>query len=61
MVASIGPLTVRARGGATGFTFERDPNYLELGAPTSLVASSMLPGLEGSPTPVGIDTGFLYG
>lgn len=60
-VASIGPLTVRARGGATGFTFERNPNYLELGAPTSLVASSMLPGMEGYPTPVGIDTGFLYG
>lgn len=61
VVASIGPLTVRARGGATGFTFERNPNYLELGAPTSLVASSMLPGMEGYPTPVGIDTGFLYG
>ncbi len=61
VVASLGPLTVRARGGATGFTFERNPNYLELGAPTSLVASSMLPGMEGYPTPVGIDTGFLYG
>lgn len=61
VVASIGPLTVRARGGATGFTFERNPNYLALGAPTSLVASSMLPGMEGYPTPVGIDTGFLYG
>jgi len=60
IAATIGDLKVRARGGATGFTYQRDPQYLELGAPTSLVASSMLPGREGLATPVGIDTGYLY-
>ncbi len=61
VAASIGGLTIRARGGASSFTFARNPEYLALGAPTSLVASSMLPGREGEPTPVGIDTGILYG
>ena len=60
VAATLGELNVRARGGATGFTFDRDPSYLELGAPTSLVASSLLPGREGTPTPVGIDTATLY-
>jgi len=60
VAATLGDLKVRARGGATGFTYDRDASYLELGAPTSLVASSLLPGMEGAPTPVGIDTGYLY-
>ncbi len=60
VAASIGGLKVRARGGATGFTYERNPEYLQLGAPTSLVASSLLPGREGVSTPVGINTGYLY-
>jgi len=60
VAASLGDLIVRARGGATGFTYERNLQYLELGAPTSLVASSLLPGREGAQTPVGIDTGYLY-
>jgi len=60
VAATLGQLNVRARGGGTGFTFDRDPSYLDLGAPTSLVASSLLPGREGTPTPVGIETGTLY-
>ncbi len=61
VAASLGELNVRARGGASGFTYARNPDYLTLGAPTALVASSMLPGMEGVPTPVGIDTGVMYG
>ncbi len=60
LAASIGDLNVRARGGASGFTYARNPDYLALGASTSLVASSMLPGMEGVPTPVGMDTGVMY-
>ena len=52
---------MRARGGASGFTYARNPDYLALGAPTALVASSMLPGMEGVSTPVGVDTGVMYG
>lgn len=61
VAASLGPLKIRARGGADGFTFTRNPDYLGLGAPSALVASSMLPGTEGAPVPVGIDTGVIYG
>ena len=61
VAASLGGLNVRARGGANWFTFSRNPDYLELGAPSALVASSMLPGMEGAPVPVGIDTGVIYG
>ena len=61
VAASLGQLNVRARGGATGFTYDRNPAYLNLGAPTSLVASSMLPGMEGAKVPVGVDTGTFYG
>ena len=61
VVASLGSLNVRGRGRTEGFHYMRNDQYLALGAPTSLVASSMLPGMEGSPTPVGIDTGYLYG
>ncbi len=58
---SLGVLNIRARGGATGFTYTRNPDYLGLGAPSALVASSMLPGMEGASVPVGIDTGVIYG
>ncbi len=61
VAASIGELNVRARGGANGFTYSRNPNYVLLGAPTALVASSLLPGMEGVQTPVGVDTGVMYG
>lgn len=56
-----GNLKVRGRGAATGFTYERNPDYLALGASTDLVASSLLPGAEGAPTPAGISTGVVYG
>ncbi len=56
-----GGLNVRGRGAATGFTYMRNPNYLALGAPTDLVASSMIPGFLGDPTPAGISTGLIYG
>ncbi|MXW13808.1 MAG: TonB-dependent receptor plug domain-containing protein [Rhodothermaceae bacterium] len=54
-------IKVRGRGAATGFTYMRNPEYLNLGASTDLVASSLLPGAEGAPTPVGISTGLVYG
>ncbi|MCY4205830.1 MAG: TonB-dependent receptor [Bacteroidetes bacterium] len=60
VAATLGELRVRARGGESGFTYRREPAYVDQGAPTSLVASSMLPGMEGMPTPVGIDTGIIY-
>ncbi len=56
-----GNIKVRGRGAATGFTYTRNPDYLGLGATTDLVASSLLPGAEGAPTPAGISTGVVYG
>ena len=56
-----GDIKIRGRGAATGFTYERNPDYLAIGATTDLVASSLLPGAEGAPVPVGIDTGTVYG
>lgn len=60
VAASLGDLIVRARGGASGFTYVRNPEYVTRGAPSELVASSMLPGMEGAPMPVGIETGVMY-
>ena len=54
-------IRVRGRGAADGFTFEHNPAYLGIGATTDLVASSLLPGMEGAPVPVGLDTGAIYG
>jgi len=54
-------INVRGRGAATGFTYTRNPDYLTLGASTDLVASSLIPGSEGAPTPAGISTGQIYG
>ncbi len=63
LVAAVlpGNIKVRGRGAATGFTYERNADYLALGASTDLVASSLLPGAEGAPTPAGISTGVVYG
>ncbi len=54
-------IVVRARGAVDGFTWSRDQDYLALGAPTDLVASSLLPSQLGALVPVGIDTGLFYG
>ncbi|MCY4158630.1 MAG: TonB-dependent receptor [Bacteroidetes bacterium] len=56
-----GNINVRGRGAATGFTYARNSDYLNLGATTDLVASSLIPGSEGAPTPAGISTGTIYG
>ena len=53
-------LSVRGRGGVGGYTWNRNPAYLLLGAPTDLVASSMLPGMAGDDIPVGLETGDIY-
>ena len=55
-----GGIKVRGRGAATGFTYERNPAFAALGAPSDLVASSLLPGAEGLPAPIGVDTGTIY-
>ena len=60
IAASLGGINVRGRGAATGFTYQRNPEFLAIGAPTDLVASSLLPGFEGAPVPVGIGTGDVY-
>ncbi len=54
-------INIRGRGAASGFTYARNPDYLNFGAPTDLVASSLLPGSEGAPTPVGMSTALIYG
>ncbi|MDE2835756.1 MAG: TonB-dependent receptor [Bacteroidota bacterium] len=54
-------IKVRGRGAADGFTYEHNPAFLGLGATTDIVASSLLPGMEGAPVPVGLDTGAIYG
>ncbi len=56
-----GNIPIRARGGAAAFTWNRNPVYLDIGAPTDLVASSLIPGMEGVDTPVGLPTGTIYG
>ena len=53
-------INVRTLGRTSGFSYTRNPDYLEMGAPTSLVASSLLPGMEGLPTGVGINAEYLY-
>ena len=55
-----GEIKVRGRGAATGFTYEHNPAFSAIGAPSDLVASSLLPGAEGAPVPIGIDTGTIY-
>lgn len=53
-------IRVRGRGAADGFTYDHNPAYLGLGATTDVVAHSLLPGMEGAPVPVGLDTGTIY-
>lgn len=60
VAASLDGINVRGRGAATGFTYQRNPEFLKIGAPTDLVASSLRPGFEGAPVPVGIGTGDVY-
>ena len=53
-------ITIRGRGAADGFTWQRNPAFSTF-APTDLVASSLIPGSVGAPTPVGLPTGDVYG
>ena len=53
-------LSVRGRGGVQGYTWNRNPEYLAMGATTDLVASSFFPGQEGADIPVGLSTGLVY-
>ncbi len=54
-------INVRGLGASEGFTWERNPSFLAFGAPTDLVASSLVPGSEGVSVPVGLPTGDVYG
>ena len=54
-------IKIRGRGTAYGFTWPRNPAFTAIGAPTDLVASSLIPGSEGAPVPVGLPTGDIYG
>ena len=54
-------ITIRGRGAADGFTWQRNPAFTQIGAPTDLVASSLIPTSLGAPTPVGLPTGDIYG
>lgn len=54
-------IKLRGRGVSHGYTWDRNPAFLAAGAPTDLVASSLIPGQEGVAVPVGIGTGELYG
>lgn len=51
---------IRARGLSEGFTWNRDPAFALVGAPTDLVATSIIPGLIGTDVPVGLPTGDVY-
>ncbi len=53
-------LNVRGRGGVHGYTWNRNAAYLGVGAPTDLVATSLLPGMEGADMPVGLPTDLVY-
>ncbi len=64
IVAGRIPLTeinLRGHGAFEGFTWERNSAFLAIGAPTDLVASSLVPGSEGAPVPVGLPTAGIYG
>ncbi len=53
-------ITIRGRGASQGFTWERNAAFGQI-APTDLVASSLIPGFEGQPTPQGADLSSFYG
>ena len=54
------PIPVRGRGAGAGFTWERNPAFLQFGAPTDLVASSLNPAALGAPSPVGLPLDATY-
>lgn len=57
--AQVGPITVRGRGAAKGFTWERNPAFAGI-AGTDLVASSLIPTSLGAPTPAGMPLDATY-
>ena len=60
ILAATSPLPVRGRGAGAGFTWERNPAFLQFGAPTDLVASSLNPASLGAPQPVGLPLDATY-
>ena len=56
-----GGINIRGLGNPGGFTWNRNPDYLNLGAPSDLVSSSLFPGMEGTDIPLGMETGMVYG
>ena len=56
-----GGINIRGLGNPGGFTWNRNPDYLDLGAPSDLVSSSLFPGMEGTDIPLGMETGMVYG
>ena len=54
-------IKLRGRGLSHGYSWERNPLYTAIGAPTDLVASSLIPAQLGAPVPVGLSTGSIYG
>ncbi|GAB5519447.1 MAG: hypothetical protein RhofKO_16980 [Rhodothermales bacterium] len=55
-----GGVTVRNRGSAFGFNFERNPAFAGI-AGTDLVATSLVPSTLGAPTPAGLPLDAIYG
>lgn len=55
-----GGVTVRNRGSAFGFNFERNPAFGQI-AGSDLVATSLVPSTLGQPTPVGLPLDDIYG
>ena len=53
------PITLRGRGSAFGYTFQRNASYGAI-AGSDLVASSLIPGMVGSPMPVGLPLDTAY-
>ena len=53
-------IDLRGHGASEGFTWQRNSDFIAFGAQTDLVASSLIPGSEGAPVPVGLPTGDLY-
>lgn len=60
VAAQVGGITVRGRGAADGYTWERDPS-LESTFGTDLVASSLLPNILGQSTGIGAPHEPIYG
>ncbi|MFQ5569201.1 MAG: TonB-dependent receptor domain-containing protein [Rhodothermales bacterium] len=60
ILAATDPLIVRGRGAAQGFQWERNPAFLQIGATTDLVASSLNPATLGQLQPVGLPLDATY-